>query len=78
MNEEQLNLAEPTLAGLREELSQRYGAAMATVLRAGSFLVDGQVRRDSGAIVEIVDGAPSPESSTRPVTVDVLPPFAGG
>lgn len=56
--------APPTLAGLRSALVERYGEAMARVLRSGSFLVDGRVRRDDGR----VDGA----------RVDVLPPFAGG
>lgn len=53
-----------TLAALREELVARYGNDMAKVLRSGSFLIDGKVRRDSGPI----GGA----------RVDVLPPFAGG
>lgn len=57
--------AEPaTLADLRTMLAERYGEPMARVLRSGSFLVDGRVRRDDGA----VDGS----------RVDVLPPFAGG
>ena len=49
---------------LRGALAERYGDAMRKVLRSGSFLVDGTVRRDGGTIL----GA----------TVDVLPPFAGG
>lgn len=53
-----------TLAGLRSALVERYGEAMAKVLRSGSFLVDGRVRRDDGPI-----------GGSR---VDVLPPFAGG
>lgn len=53
-----------TLDSLREGLSRKYGNEMTRVLRAGSFLVDGTVRRDSGAIGGAV--------------VDVLPPFAGG
>lgn len=56
--------ADTTLAALREELVARYGDAMAKVLRSGSFLIDGRVRRDDGPI----GGA----------RVDVLPPFAGG
>ena len=53
-----------TLGSLRAMLAERYGEAMARVLRGGSFLVDGRVRRDDGEI-----------GGTR---VDVLPPFAGG
>ena len=68
---EQLTVADATLDGLRRELTTRYGEAMAKVLRGGSFLVAGRVRRDGGAI--LADDAP-----TDQVTVDVLPPFAGG
>ena len=53
-----------SLEALREELVERYGAAMARVLRSGSFLVDGTVRCDGGEITGDV--------------VDVLPAFAGG
>jgi sulfur-carrier protein len=55
---------DPTVLTLRELLLERYGAAMERVLRSGSFLVDGIVRR----------------SPTAPIgaSVDVLPPFAGG
>lgn len=53
-----------TVRTLRDLLQERYGAAMERVLRSGSFLVDGVVRRD-----------PSAPISTN---VDVLPPFAGG
>jgi molybdopterin converting factor small subunit len=63
--EEQLDLgADPTVRALRDVLLARYGAAMERVLRSGSFLVDGIVRR----------------SPTAPIgaAVDVLPPFAGG
>lgn len=56
--------APATLAGLRAHLAARYGDAMARILRSGSFLVDGKVRRDDGP----VEG----------FRVDVLPPFAGG
>lgn len=52
------------LDALRGALAERYGEPMRRVMRSGSFLVDGTVRRDGGAIL----GA----------TVDVLPPFAGG
>ncbi|GAB3620042.1 MoaD/ThiS family protein [Glutamicibacter endophyticus] len=59
-----------TLAELRTALSAKYGAAMTKVLRSGSFLVNGTVRRDDGAL-EAADGSAA-------ITVDVLPPFAGG
>lgn len=59
-----------TLESLRSELGERYGEPMRKVLRSGSFLVDGVVRRD-GAIGEVGDKA-------QGHTVDVLPPFAGG
>lgn len=65
VSEEQWSCGEPaTLTVLREQLSEKYGSEMARILRTGSFLVDGTVRRDGGA----VQGS----------TVDVLPPFAGG
>lgn len=53
-----------TLAALRTMLGERYGEAMGRVLRGGSFLVDGRVRRDEGELGGL--------------QVDVLPPFAGG
>lgn len=53
-----------TLGDLKSQLEQRYGAAMSTVLRNGSFLIDRVVRRD-----------PAHPLAER---VDVLPPFAGG
>lgn len=53
-----------TLESLRHHLSEKYGGEMARILRTGSFLVDGIVRRDQGSI--------------RGTVVDVLPPFAGG
>ncbi|HJX77899.1 MoaD/ThiS family protein [Glutamicibacter sp.] len=56
-----------TLAQLRTELSEAYGPAMAQVLRAGSFLINGVVRRDAGGL-----------GNDESLTVDVLPPFAGG
>lgn len=55
-----------SIGGLREALVAKYGEPMSRVLRAGSFLVDGVVRRDDGPI----------EAATA--HVDVLPPFAGG
>lgn len=62
---ETITLAAPsTLADLRDELLRRYGDRMAKVLRSGSFLADGVVRRDLN----------HPAGST----VDILPPFAGG
>ena len=53
-----------TVGDLRTLLLERYGDAMARVLKTGSFLVDGVATRDD----------------TRPLgaRVDVLPPFAGG
>ncbi|MDJ0335846.1 MoaD/ThiS family protein [Salinibacterium sp. G-O1] len=62
-DEEQLPVAS-TVGELRSLLVERYGDAMARVLAAGSFLVDGVVSRDDSRAV----GA----------RVDVLPPFAGG
>ncbi|GAB3634312.1 MoaD/ThiS family protein [Microbacterium sp. AGC85] len=53
-----------TLGGLREVLERTYGEPMSRVLRSGSFLVDGVVRRDPAHAI----GA----------KVDILPPFAGG
>ncbi|MHA6966476.1 MoaD/ThiS family protein [Glutamicibacter bergerei] len=56
-----------TLSQLRAQLTEAYGPAMAQVLRAGSFLINGVVRRDAGEL-----------GSADELTVDVLPPFAGG
>ncbi|TCK41472.1 molybdopterin converting factor small subunit [Leucobacter luti] len=56
--------SEATLDELRSALAGRYGDGMLRVLRTGSFLIDGTVRRDGGPI----GGG----------TVDVLPAFAGG
>lgn len=53
-----------SLGALRDALTARYGEPMAKVLRSGSFLVDGVVRRD-----------PSLPAGDA---VDILPPFAGG
>jgi sulfur-carrier protein len=53
-----------TVGELRAVLIERYGDAMARVLAAGSFLVDGVVSRD--------------DSRSLGSRVDVLPPFAGG
>ncbi len=54
----------PSVGALKTLLVERYGDAMARVLRSGSFLVDGVVSRD-----------PSRAVGAR---VDVLPPFSGG
>lgn len=62
--EEETLPAVATVGELRALLAQRYGDAMARVLRSGSFLVDGVVSRDDARPVG--------------VRVDVLPPFAGG
>lgn len=56
--------SDTTLGALRDELLRRYGEPMARVMRSGSFLVDGVVRRDLALPVG--------------ETVDILPPFAGG
>lgn len=63
-DEETIELGDPTLGGLKTELSVRYGAGMERVMRSGSFIVDTVVSRDP----------------TRSIAaaVDVLPPFAGG
>ena len=53
-----------TLGALQDVLLERYGEPMQRILRSGSFLVGGVVRR---ARETAVAG-----------TVDVLPPFAGG
>ncbi|QIK62514.1 MoaD/ThiS family protein [Leucobacter viscericola] len=62
--------AADTLESLKGALGERYGEPMRKVLRSGSFLVDGVVRRE-GAITAV-------GSEIRGITVDVLPPFAGG
>jgi len=63
--EEHLELPEgATIGALRETLVARYGASMERVLRSGSFLVDGAVRRDP--------------AHPLAADVDILPPFAGG
>jgi len=56
--------ASPTVGALRDQLLAEHGAAMERVLRSGSFLVDGVVRRDPATPISHA--------------VDVLPPFAGG
>ncbi|MFC4244290.1 MoaD/ThiS family protein [Gryllotalpicola reticulitermitis] len=57
-------LAPATLGAVQDALLERYGEPMERILRSGSFLVGGVVRR----------GRDIPVSGT----VDVLPPFAGG
>lgn len=59
-----------TLEALQGELGERYGEPMRKVLRSGSFLVDGTVRR--GGTLEVA------ADEDRGIVVDVLPPFAGG
>jgi sulfur-carrier protein len=59
-------LAAPTLGALQTTLASARGAALAKVLGAASFLVDGLSWKDLEA--------PLPAGAT----VDVLPPFAGG
>jgi sulfur-carrier protein len=63
-DEETMALGDPTLAGLKAELSARYGAGMERVMRSGSFIVDTVVSRDPARAIA--------------AAVDVLPPFAGG
>lgn len=55
-----------SLDELVDELSARHGERLAVVLKAASFLVDGLACHDRQT--------PLPAG----VTVDVLPPFAGG
>lgn len=63
--EERLDLGSGrTLGALKDALLASYGEPMAQVLRSGSFLVDGVVRRDLSLPVG--------------ERVDILPPFAGG
>jgi molybdopterin converting factor small subunit len=64
--EELVDLADalPTVGALRDHLLSQYGGPMDRVLRSGSFLVDGVVRRDPATPISR--------------SVDVLPPFAGG
>jgi molybdopterin synthase sulfur carrier subunit len=55
-----------TLDRLVAQLTDRHGERLAVVLKAASFLVDGLVCHDRQAALP------------NGVTVDVLPPFAGG
>ena len=56
--------AEATVGWLRSQLTDRYGKAMTTAIRNGTFLVDGVAETD--------------ECASLGDSVDVLPPFAGG
>jgi sulfur-carrier protein len=58
--------ADCSLDDLTAELTARHGAALARILAAASFLVDGTAWHDRRAVLP------------AGVTVDVLPPFAGG
>lgn len=58
-----------TIAGVREELTARYGAEMGRVLGLCSFLLNGTSAEDSAELRVGDDGA---------IRLDVLPPFAGG
>jgi molybdopterin converting factor small subunit len=60
--------APPGLAldGLVDLLAERHGERMSAVLKVASFLVDGLTCHDRGTVL------------AAGVTVDVLPPFAGG
>lgn len=63
---EQMTVAAASLSGLRALLSGEFGAGFERVWHRCSFLVDGVTATDPHAPL-----APG-------VTVDVLPPFAGG
>ncbi|WP_308465539.1 MoaD/ThiS family protein [Rathayibacter soli] len=63
--EEHVELTDGATVGeLATLLVERYGEPMGAVLKSGSFLVDGVVRRD--------------QQHPLSATVDILPPFAGG
>ncbi len=53
-----------TLGDLKTLLTERYGDLMRRVVKSGSFLMDGVVRKD--------------DAHPLGARVDVLPPFAGG
>jgi molybdopterin converting factor small subunit len=61
---ETLTVEPATLGALQDLLVERYDEPMRRILRSGSFLVGGVVRRDRDRALT--------------ATVDVLPPFAGG
>lgn len=64
VDEERVSIDGSTLGELQAALGARHGVQLAKVMRIGSFLVDGVVRREPG----------------HPIAdrVDILPPFAGG
>jgi molybdopterin synthase sulfur carrier subunit len=64
VEEEDVTSRATTAGELKAELVERFGPAMSRVLKSGSLLVDGVVRR--------TDDTPLGRS------VDVLPPFSGG
>ncbi|HEU5222477.1 MAG TPA: MoaD/ThiS family protein [Candidatus Lumbricidophila sp.] len=64
VDEERVSIEGATLGDLQAALTARHGMALAKVMRIGSFLVDGVVRREPGHPVA--------------ARVDILPPFAGG
>lgn len=67
VSEESLRLpAGASVGDALAEVSRRHGEALARVLTASSFLVDGVAVRDRGARL------------SGGVELDVLPPFAGG
>jgi molybdopterin converting factor small subunit len=61
---EAVSVEPATLGALQDLLLARYGEPMQRILRSGSFLVGGVVRRGRDAALTAI--------------VDVLPPFAGG
>lgn len=65
----ELRLEANSVAGLCEQLVERFGADLERLLPVCSLLIDGRVVR----IRDHADLALSPEA-----TIDILPPFAGG
>ena len=59
-------VAAETLKQLKQLLADRHGEQLSVVLEAASFLVDGLICHDHGALLP------------AEATIDVLPPFAGG
>ncbi|PFG33819.1 MoaD/ThiS family protein [Sanguibacter antarcticus] len=65
LQEEEVPLpAAATVGDLKAFLVETYGDAMARVLASASFLADARISRDDSRVLGL--------------TVDVLPPFAGG
>lgn len=64
VEEEIVTTAASTAGELKTELRERFGGGMDRVLRGGSLLVDGVVRRSDDVPLR--------------ATVDVLPAFSGG